>query len=189
MSKGKSINLENYNYDSKGPHLNSPFSLRALESLGIEEKQLKILSFDEYIKSNRDCQNISQELQKERYNNYFQKHSELISKAKEKRKELKSENEIELNSYKDFEKKIYHSDLHQNTSYSTNLIPKQKNNRNCEVCNDFSKKYEKLKERMKLTIQLEIDHEYDKKEKKKKQLEKHERFETQADRYNNKLFE
>ena len=189
MSKGKNINLENYNYDSKGPHLNSPFSIKALQSLGIEEKQLKTLSFDEYIKLNRDCLDISQDLQRERYNNYFQKHSELISKAKEKRKQLKSENEIELNSELANENKIYHCDLHQN-SYSSNFINlRPKNNPNCEICNEYSKKYEKLKERMKLTIQLEIDREYGKKAKRKKQLEKSEKFETQVERYNNKLLE
>ena len=49
MSKYSNINLENYNYNSKGTILNSPFSPKVLESLGIEEKELKTISLDEYI--------------------------------------------------------------------------------------------------------------------------------------------
>ena len=64
MSKDSNINIENYNYNSKGPNLNSPFSRKALESLGIEEKELKTLSLDEYIKLNPDHKDISNEFQK-----------------------------------------------------------------------------------------------------------------------------
>ena len=94
MSKEGKINLENYNYNSKSANLNSPFSIKALHSLGIEEKELKTLKLEEYIKSNIDCRDISEELQNERYMNYVKKHDELINKAKEKRKQLKEENEI-----------------------------------------------------------------------------------------------
>ena len=189
MSKESSINLENYNYNSKGPNLNSPFSKKALESLGIEEKELKTLSLDEYIKLNRDCKEISDELKKERYDNYLLKHRELINKAKEKRKELKSENEIQLNTEGNTENKIYHCELHKNP-LSSNTFPKIKSNPKCEICNEYSKKYEKLKERMKISIQLEIDHEYDKKEKRKKQIDKHKKFENMEDKYkNNKIKE
>ena len=144
MSKESNINLENYNYNSKGPNLNSPLSRKALESLGIEEKELKTLPLDEYIKSNPDCKAISNELQKERYDNYLLKHRELINKAKEKRKQLKSENEIQLNTEGNSENKIYHCELHKDSSSSTNFFnPRVKSNPKCEICKEYSKKYEK----------------------------------------------
>ena len=181
MSDDEKINLENYNYNNKSQNLNSPFSLKALQYLGIEEKELKTLTLEEYIKLNPDSKDISQELQKQRYMNYVQKHDDLIYNAKKKRKELIAENEKELNSDKNTENnenKIYHCELHQ-ASYSSNFfIPKAKINPNCEKCIEYSKKYEKSKERMILNIQLEIDHEYDKKEKRKKQLDKHKKYET-----------
>ena len=41
MSNEEKVTLENFNYENKGPQLNSPHSLKAIQSLGIEEKQLK----------------------------------------------------------------------------------------------------------------------------------------------------
>ena len=159
MSKEEKITLENYNYNLKDKNLNSPLSIKALQLLGIEEKELKILSFNEYINLNRDCREISSELQKERYDNYFHKHEDLISKAKAKRKQLIAEAEKEENTDKISENKIYHCELHR-TSFSSNFYGQKGNpNPNCEKCNEYSKKYEKLKERVKLNIQLEIDHE------------------------------
>ena len=67
MSKDKKINLENYDYNNKGLHLNSPFSKKALEFLGIEEKELLTLNLEEYINLNKDCKELPSELQKERY--------------------------------------------------------------------------------------------------------------------------
>ena len=93
MSEEKKITLENFDYNNKGRHLNSPFSKKDLEFLGIEEKELIFLTLEEYINLNRDCKDISPELQKERYNNYYKKHQELINNAKEKRKELIEDNE------------------------------------------------------------------------------------------------
>ena len=139
MSKEKKITLENYDYKNKGPHLNSPFSKRALELLGIEEKELLTLSLEDYINLNRDCKEISQELQKERYNNYINKHTELINKAKEKRKELISDNETTAKKSEN-ENKIYHCELHKNNNY---YIPKAKMNPNCEICKEYGLKYEK----------------------------------------------
>ena len=40
MSDDEKINLENYNYNNKSQNLNSPFSLKALQYLGIEEKEI-----------------------------------------------------------------------------------------------------------------------------------------------------
>ena len=174
MSKDKKINLENYDYNNKGLHLNSPFSKKALEFLGIEEKELLTLNLEEYINLNKDCKELPSELQKERYNNYFKKHLELIDKAKEKRKELISDDEIVID--KKTEDKIYHCELHQNSGSNNFYCLKAKTNPNCEICKEYELKYEKLKERMKLSIQLEIDHEYEKKDKMKKQIRKHQKI-------------
>ena len=180
-SEDKFAYLNNFNY--------SQYNYYSVIQNQIEEKELKTLSLDEYIKLNRDCKEISDELKKERYDNYLLKHRELINKAKEKRKQLKSENEIQLNTESNTENKIYHCELHKN-SISSNSFPRVKSNPKCEICNEYSKKYEKLKERMKISIQLEIDHEYDKKEKRKKQIDKHKKFENQEDKYkNNKIKE
>ena len=182
MSKEEKITLENYDYNNiKSPHLNSPFSLKALETLGIEEKELKTLSLEQFVSSNPNSKDISSDLQKERYENYVQKHEELINKAKEQRKQLISDKEIE-DMDKKTDSKIYHCDLHKN---SITLAPKGKINPNCVICNEYAKKYEKLKERMKLSIQLEIDHEYDKKEKRQKQMNKIQRFENQEEKVKN----
>ena len=182
MSNEEKITLENYNYNIKGPNLNSPLSIKSLQLLGIEEKELKILSFDEYINLNRDYKEIAPELQKEIYDNYFHKHEELITKAKEKRKQLISESQKEDNTDKISENKIYHCELHRTSLSSISYGQKGNPNPNCEKCNEYTRKYEKMKERVKLNIQLEIDHEYEKKEKMKKQMDKHKKFEIQEEK-------
>ena len=180
MSKEAKITLENYNYEGKGPQINSPFSIKALQYLGLEEKELKKLTQYEYVTLNPECKKLSEDLLNERYNNYVQRHLELINKAKEKRKELISENKLE-NSEKKQENKIYHCDFHS-TSSSNFLIPKGKINPNCEICNEYSKKYEKLKERMKINIQLEIDNELTKMEKMQKQKNIHNKLRDQEEK-------
>ena len=172
MSEEKKITLENFDYNNKGRHINSPFSKKALEFLGIEEKELLFLTLEEYISLNKDCKDISPELQKERYNNYFKKHQELINNAKEKRKEFIENNEITTEKKSDF--KIYHCKFHKHCCC---FKPKGKRDPNCEICKEYESKYEKLKERMKNNIQLEIDHEYAKKEKMERQMIKHNKCE------------
>lgn len=86
MSKEAKITLENYNYEGKGPQINSPFSIKALQYLGLEEKELKKLTQYEYVTLNPECKKLSEDLLNERYNNYVQRHLELINKAKEKEK-------------------------------------------------------------------------------------------------------
>ena len=105
MSKEGKVTLENYNYETNNPHLNSPISIRALNSLGIEEKELKKLSQKEYISINPEFKLISEDLQNERYENYLKKYEELINKAKEKRKELISEMVRDLKKAKESRKK------------------------------------------------------------------------------------
>ena len=186
MSNEEKITLENFNYENKGPQLNSPHSLKAIQTLGIEEKQLKKLSFEEYISSNFEAKKISSDLQKERYDNYLQKHEELINKAKEKRNQLISEKEEEKD--KQTENKIYHCELHDDPSSFNIAFSKGKINPNCEICSQYAKKYEKLKERMKISIQLEIDQELLKHEKMVKQNNLHKKMENQEEKTkNNKL--
>ena len=177
MSKENKITLETYDYNNKGPHLNSPYSKKTLELLGIKEKELLTLTLEEYINLNKDCKEIPPELQKERYNNYFKKHDELINKAKEKRKELISDEEIVIGKNPQY--KIYHCELHKNNTF---YYPKAKKDPNCEICRECEAKFEKLKERMKLSIQLEIDEEYEKKNKMKKQMKKHKKFDDFQDK-------
>ena len=173
MSKTEKINLENFEGKRKGIHINSPFSIKSLQSLGIEEKDLIILSFNDFINSNPDLKEVSTEIQKERYEYYLQKHKRLITEAKEKRSQLIEDNENETN-LENTEKSMYHCELDETTNFYN---PKGKSNPQCEKCNEYIHKYEKLKERMKLNIQLEIDGEYDKKEKMKKQIAKHKKIE------------
>ena len=182
MSKEQKITLDNFKYEGKGPHLDSPFSIKAIRSLGIEEKDLKKLSLEEYISSDIDSRLISSDLQKERYDNYIKKQEELINKAKEKRNQLKSEEkeEEEKNKNKENETKIYHCELHNSVS-DNYYFSKDKMDPNCEVCKKYSQKYEKLKERMKLNFQLEIDNEILKNEKMKKQVDKHKKLENQEE--------
>ena len=183
MSKEGKVTLENYNYESNNPHLNSPISIRALNSLGIEEKELKKLSQKEYISNNPEFKLISEDLKNERYQNYLKKYEELINKAKEKRKELISEMEKEKKTEADKKSdiKIYHCELHN--SESQNLIfTRGKSNPHCEICVDYEKKYEKMKERLKINIQLEIDNELLKLEKMRKQNNKHRKLENQEEK-------
>lgn len=179
MSKEHKITLENYNYEGKGPQINSPNSIKALQSIGLEEKDLKKLTQEEYVALNPECKKLSEDLLNERYDNYIQRHLELINKAKEKRNELISENKE--NSAKKQESKIYHCDFHS-SSTSNFYIPKGKINPNCEICNEYSKKYEKLKERMKINIQLEIDNELTKMEKMQKQKNIHNKLREQEEK-------
>ena len=179
MSNEEKVTLENFNYENKGPQLNSPHSLKAIQSLGIEEKQLKKLTFEEYISSSFDSKQITADLQKERYDNYLKKHEELINQAKEKRNQLISEKEEEKD--KKSEKKIYHCELHDDPNSFNFAFSKGKINPNCEICSQYAKKYEKLKERMKISIQLEIDQELLKYEKMLKQNNIHKKMENQED--------
>ena len=82
------ISLSNCNFNKKKIRLTSPFSLRACELIGIDEEELLYIPKDEYLSKNPDCQNISKELQDERYNHYNARRLRLIKEAKAKRAEL-----------------------------------------------------------------------------------------------------
>ena len=87
-NNGIKISLDNCDFNKKKIRINSPYSLMAIELIGIDQEDLLFLSKDEYLKRSMDCQNLKKELQEERYNHYNKRRRQLIEDAKKKRNEL-----------------------------------------------------------------------------------------------------
>ncbi len=62
-----------------------PHSREALKRNGIELKDLLHVPFKDYVKNNTEIKNIDIDLQKARYNHFFNKQSEKIKMVKEER--------------------------------------------------------------------------------------------------------
>ena len=93
MSKDENkISLENCDFNKKKIRLTSPYSLLACELIGIDENDLIYITKDEYFRKNQESQNLTKELQEERYNHYNSRRLKLIEEAKKKRIELIQEN-------------------------------------------------------------------------------------------------
>jgi len=88
MSEEEKINLLNATYKVNGKRLNSPISQEAMKMIGLEEKDVYDLSFEQYLKRHFEAKSLDKELQKERYNFYKETRQKLINEAIEKRNEL-----------------------------------------------------------------------------------------------------
>ena len=82
------ISLSNCDFNKKKIRLSSPYSLMACDLIGVDEEDLVFLSREEFLLKNPECQNLSKELQDERYNHFNKKRLNLIKEAKAKRAEL-----------------------------------------------------------------------------------------------------
>ena len=80
--------LENVSFANPKERINSPRSLEALGSMGIDVHKLYHISFDDFMYMHPELKNISKDLQEKRYNHYEAKRQSKIQKAKEKRREL-----------------------------------------------------------------------------------------------------
>ena len=69
-------------------YYNSPNSLEALATLGIEEERLYYLSFDEFLQIHPELKNVQRDLQERRYNHFEEKRKKFIDEAQKKRKEI-----------------------------------------------------------------------------------------------------
>ena len=168
------ISLSNCNFNKKKIRLTSPFSLRACELIGIDEEELLYIPKDEYLSKNPDCQNISKELQDERYNHYNARRLRLIKEAKAKRAEL-----IKLNTNLLSRKNLdFDTNLSNNntngiaTFYNRNDNLKKSSsaimmgntfnngsNSNSTAIKIGKEKLKRIKERQELNIKLHIDYE------------------------------
>ena len=106
------ISLSNCDFNKKKIRLSSPYSLMACDLIGVDEEDLVYVSKEEFLLRNTECQNLSRELQDERYNHFNKKRLNLIKEAKAKRAEL-----IKLN--KNLLSKNHEID---NTNLTNNLI-------------------------------------------------------------------
>ena len=87
------ISLENCDYKSKTNRITSPRSLKAIESLGVNKKDLYQISFEKFKSQNLDVQELPKELQKYRYNSLENFRNKTINQVKEKRQNLIEEEE------------------------------------------------------------------------------------------------
>ena len=167
------ISLSNCNFNKKRIRLTSPFSLRACELIGIDEEELLYIPKEEYLTKYPDCQNISKELQDERYNHYNAKRLRLIKEAKAKRAELIKLNTNLLSRKNfDFDTNISNNIYELSTFYNRNDNLK-KSSSAVQMGNTFNngsysnstaikigkEKLKKIKERQELNIKLHIDYE------------------------------
>ena len=179
------ISLENCDFNKKKIRLTSPYSLLACELLGIDENDLIYITKDEYIRKNQESQNLTKELQEERYNHFNSRRLKLIEEAKKKRAEL-------IQNSKEQKKRITVGDNFYNnnkyTGYSTFYSPRV----NMKKCSSTGKmgftgtmgwgkstaikeereKLRKLKERQEINIKLQIDYECTMEETRRKNIVK-----------------
>ena len=116
------ISLENFNYDSKGQRLTSPFSLKACRLQGVDEEDLYHISLEDYIGSNPESMNLPKEFQQERYDNYEENRSKLIESLKEMRKQLIEKWEKEKKEKEEKEKEKEESQKEEEKDDENNSI-------------------------------------------------------------------
>jgi hypothetical protein len=87
------ISLENCDYKSKTNRITSPRSIEAIESLGVNKKDLYQISFQKFKSQNSDVQELPKELQKFRYDSLENFRNKTINQVKEKRQNLIEEEE------------------------------------------------------------------------------------------------
>ena len=78
--------LENVNFEDKTDIVNSPRSIEAAQSLGIDLNSLYLLSKKEYISSNPEIKKLTEDLQDVRYDHYKKKREEKIQRLYRLRK-------------------------------------------------------------------------------------------------------
>ena len=100
------ISLENCDYKSKTNRITSPRSIEAIESLGVNKKDLYQISFQKFKSQNSDVQELPKELQKFRYDSLENFRNKTINEVKEKRQNIieEEENNNGNNKYNDNEK-------------------------------------------------------------------------------------
>ena len=86
------ITIEDIDYFSKKVRINSPRSIKAMNSLGINTHDLEFLTFKEYLEKNPQLVGESKRLQKLEYNHIQAIRKELINQVIESRKIIISEN-------------------------------------------------------------------------------------------------
>jgi len=105
MSEEEKINLLNATYKVNGKRINSPISQEAMKMIGLEEKDIYDLSFEQYLKRHFEAKSLDKELQKERYDYYKETRQKLINEAIEKRNELLNNEENNRSKKKKKKKK------------------------------------------------------------------------------------
>ena len=80
----KYLNVYLYTYFNN----NSPNSLEAIASLGIEEERLYYISFDDYIQQHPELKSVDRDLQERRYNHFEEKRKTFINEAIKRRREI-----------------------------------------------------------------------------------------------------
>ena len=82
------VSLETVSFVDIKERINSPRSLEALGTLGIDVDKLYYMSFNDFIYRHPELRNISKDLQEKRYNHYESKRQTKIQRAKDKRQEI-----------------------------------------------------------------------------------------------------
>ena len=184
------MSLEKYNYKKGKIRLTSPHSLMACEILGIDEDDLTLMTREEYLRNNQDCQYISKDLQDERYNHYNTRKIKLLEEAKNKRIELiKEEEDIDKNSHRlDTTNNISNNNINK-VGHMTFYSPK-----NIKKCSSMGmmmvgmmtgsgwgtstaiklekEKLRKIRERQEINMKLQIDYECGLEETRRKNIRK-----------------
>jgi hypothetical protein len=178
------ISLENCDFNKKKARITSPYSLMACELIGVDQDDLFLLSKEEYIRNNLECQNISKELQEERYNHYNLRRRKLIDNAKKKREKLIAEsnnNKYGTNYNVNNSKNIFNCYSTQNKTFYDKNMKKSSSVGTFEQIGDGGgstaiknerEKLKKLKERQEINIKLIIDYECTLEENRRKNIEK-----------------
>ena len=184
MTDGNKISLENCDFNKKKIRINSPYSLMACELIGIDQEDLLFLSREEYIRKNQECQNLSKELQEERYNHYNSRRRKLIDNAKKKREELIEEynNNKNRTNYNSNSNKYNFNGLSTNKTFYDRNMRKSSSMGTFDSGGDVGgsstaikferEKLKKLKERQEINIRLQIDYECAMEENRRKNIEK-----------------
>ena len=179
------ISLSNCDFNKKKIRLTSPYSLMACDLIGIDEEELLYIPKEEYLLKNYDCQNLSKELQDERYNHFNSKRLNLIKEAKAKRAELIK---LNLNLHKktlELDCQTNNSNIGNTTLYNRNDYLK-KSSSAAQMGNTISstgwgtstaiklgkEKLKKMKERQELSIRFQIDYECAMEENRRKNIER-----------------
>ena len=168
------ISLSNCDFNKKKIRLTSPYSLMACDLIGVDEEELLYVPKEEFLLKNSDCQNLSKEIQDERYNHFNQKRLNLIKEAKSKRAELiKLYQNLNYNKKPDLDNNSNNNliSLASQTLYNKNDIFK-KSSSAAQIDNTLGKsinsstvikmgkeKLKKMKEKQELIIRLQIDYE------------------------------
>ena len=183
MSNGSKITLENFNYQKKGPRLSSPYSIKACKILGVDEKDLIKLSFNEYLQLHIESKKLPKDIQQQRYDFYEKDRQTLIKDLKETRKELKENDENEKQNKKNENENNENNENNEKNENNNDQNEESSLLRRTKSLNatkfietiqdkETKKKYEKMLEKFEQSMQKQVDKEFEQEEKRRENFEK-----------------